>query len=80
MFSVRSNFNKCKKDSPFGNAGMMMDRHVYSVDADPVYDGPRQTLGGNLVDENFVPDDFFRLNGPLFGRDRFPDRLCRFGI
>lgn len=56
---VSANFNKGKKDSPFGNAGMMMDRHVYSVDADPVYDGPRQTLGGNLVDENFVPEDFF---------------------
>ena len=56
---VSSGFNKEKKDSPFGNAGMMMDRHVYSVDADPVYDGPRQTLGGNLVDENFVPEEFF---------------------
>ena len=56
---VSACFNKGKKDSPFGNAGMMMDRHVYSVDADPVYDGPRQTLGGNLVDENFVPEDFF---------------------
>ena len=56
---VSAEFNKGKKDSPFGNAGMMMDRHVYSVDADPVYDGPRQTLGGNLVDENFVPEDFF---------------------
>ena len=56
---VSVNFNKGKKDSPFGNAGMMMDRHVYSVDAEPVYDGPRQTLGGNLVDENFVPEDFF---------------------
>ena len=56
---VSANFNKGKKDSPFGNAGMMMDRHVYSVDADPVYDGPRQTLGGNLVDENFVPEEFF---------------------
>lgn len=56
---VSTNFNKGKKDSPFGNAGMMMDRHVYSVDAAPVYDGPRQTLGGNLVDENFVPEDFF---------------------
>ena len=56
---VSANFNKGKKDSPFGNAGMMMDRHIYSVDADPVYDGPRQTLGGNLVDENFVPEDFF---------------------
>ena len=56
---VSAEFNKGKKDSPFGNAGMMMDRHVYSVDAAPVYDGPRQTLGGNLVDENFVPEDFF---------------------
>lgn len=56
---VSDGFNKNKKDSPFGNAGMMMNRHVYSVDAEPVYDGPRQTLGGNLVDENFVPEDFF---------------------
>ncbi len=56
---ISANFNKGKKDSPFGNAGMMMDRHVYSVDANPVYDGPRQTLGGNLVDENFVPEEFF---------------------
>ncbi len=56
---VSANFNKSQKDSPFGNAGMMKDRHVYSVDADPIYDGPRQTLGGNLVDENLVPEDFF---------------------
>lgn len=56
---VSDSFNKGKKVSPFGNAGMMIDRHVYSLDADPVYDGPRQTLGGNLVDENLVPEDFF---------------------
>ena len=56
---VSASFNKDGKDSPFGNAGMMMNRHVYSVDAEPVYDGPRQTLGGNLVDENLVPEDFF---------------------
>ena len=56
---VSTEFNKGKKDSPFGNAGIMMNRHVYSVDAEPVYDGPRQTLGGNLVDENLVPEDFF---------------------
>jgi DNA (cytosine-5)-methyltransferase 1 len=56
---VSDRFNKGKKDSPFGNAGMMMDRHVYSVDADPVYDGPYQTLGGNLIDEKLVPEDFF---------------------
>ncbi len=56
---VSANFNKGKRLSPFGNAGMMKDRHVYSIDADPIYDGPRQTLGGNLVDENLVPEDFF---------------------
>ena len=56
---VSANFNKEKKDSPFGNAGVMKNRHVYSVDAEPVYDGPIQTLGNNLVDEDFVPEEFF---------------------
>ncbi len=56
---VSVEFNKSKKDSPFGNAGMMKDRHVYSVDADPVYDGTTQTLGDNLVNEDFVPENFF---------------------
>ena len=56
---VSAGFNKGKKDSPFGNAGVMKDRLVYSVDAEAVYDGPRQTLGGNLVDEDFVPEEFF---------------------
>jgi len=44
---------------------MMIDRHVYSVDAEPIYDGPRQTLGGNLVDENLVPEDFFITDDEL---------------
>ena len=56
---VSASFNKGKTVSPFGDAGIMVDRHVVSVDAIPVYDGPRQTLGSNLVDEEFVPDDFF---------------------
>lgn len=56
---VSVNFNKGKKESPFGNAGMMIDRHVYSFDAIPVYEGPTQTLGNVLVDEDFVPEEFF---------------------
>lgn len=56
---VSAKFNKGKKDSPFGNAGLMIDRHVYSVDAIPVYDGTTQMLGDILVDEDFVPDEFF---------------------
>lgn len=56
---VSADFNKGKKETPFGNVGMMMDRQVFSVDALPVYDGPMQTLGGNLVDEELVPEEFF---------------------
>lgn len=56
---VSAEFNKGKKESPFGNAGLMVDRKVYSVDAVPVYDGPFQTLGGNLVSEELVPEEFF---------------------
>ena len=62
---VSANFNKEKKYSPFGNAGLMKDRHVYSVDADPVYDGPIQTLGDNIVDEDFVPEEFFISDAEL---------------
>ena len=56
---VSDDFNKGKKESPFGNAGLMIDRHVYSVDAVPVFDGPIQTLGNILVDEDYVPEEFF---------------------
>ncbi len=56
---VSAGFNKGKKESPFGNAGLMMERNVYSVDALPIYDGPCQTLGGNLVNEELVPEEFF---------------------
>ncbi len=56
---VSDNFNKGRKDSPFGNAGIMKERHVYSVDAIPVYEGTIQTLGDNLVDEDFIPEEFF---------------------
>ena len=56
---LSATFNKGKKDSPFGCAGIMRDRHIYSVDAEPVYNGTKQTLGDNLVNEDFVPEEFF---------------------
>ena len=56
---VSDNFNKEGKASPFGNAGMMTHRQVFSVDATPVYTGTNQTLGDILVNESFVPEDFF---------------------
>ena len=56
---VSAGFNKGKKESPFCNAGVMKDRHVYTFNAEANYDGPRQTLGGNLIDEDLVPEEFF---------------------
>lgn len=56
---VSANFNKGEKDSPFNNAGIMIDRHVYSLDAESIYDGLQQTLGGILVNEESVPEEFF---------------------
>ena len=56
---VSDNFNKDKKDSPFGTAGIMIDRKILSVDSSFVYEGTTQTLGDILVDEEFVPEDFF---------------------
>lgn len=56
---VSSSFNKGKSISPFGDAGVMVDRKIVSVDAIPIYDGPCQTLGSNLVNEEFIPQEFF---------------------
>lgn len=65
---VSDNFNKSEKGnagSPFGDSGIMKERHVYSVDACPVYEGTRMTLGGNLVDENLIPEEFFISDNEL---------------
>lgn len=56
---VSDNFNKDKLTSPFGNAGIMSNRKVYSIDTTPDYQGTKMTLGDNLVDEAFVPEEFF---------------------
>lgn len=56
---VSDEFNKGLKNSPFNNAGIMQNRMVYSVDATPIYDGTRMTLGSILVNESFVPEEFF---------------------
>ena len=56
---VSDGFNKSGKNSPFGAAGIMSQRHVYSVDTEPIYEGPIMTLGSNLVDDEFVPEEFY---------------------
>lgn len=56
---VSDSFNKGKKDSPFGSAGIMVNRKILSVDSIFVYEGTSQTLGDILVDEEFVPEEFY---------------------
>lgn len=48
-----------KSTSPFKGAGVMQERKVWSMDVEPVYDGPRLTLADILVDEREVPEEYF---------------------
>ena len=58
--TVSDVFNKGKKDSPFEDAGIMINRQVYTIESTPTYNGEiKQTLGDILVDEAFVPEEFF---------------------
>lgn len=59
LSEVSDNFNKNGKISPFKNAGLMVNRSVYTIQSTPNYNGPFVTLGDILVPENEVPDDFF---------------------
>lgn len=56
---VSENFNKQGNDSPFGDAGIMKERHIYSVDSLALHEGTTMTLGGNIIDETMVPDEYF---------------------
>lgn len=58
-YTVSDNFNKGQKESPFGDAEIMRERHIFSVDTITAYEGTYMTLGGNLVDESLVPEELF---------------------
>ena len=58
---VSDSFNVGKKESPFGDAGIICRRRVYSVDTKPIYAYPFMTLGGNIVSEELVPQDFLSM-------------------
>ncbi len=59
LAEVSASFNKGKRLSPFKNAGVMTDRHVYTADMKPDYQGPGVTLGEVLVSESGVPAEFY---------------------
>lgn len=56
---VSESFNKGKKISPFKNAGLMVNRSVFTLQTTPNYNGPFVTLGDILVPETDVPEEFF---------------------
>ncbi len=62
LSEVSESFNKGKSTSPFKNAGVMIDRMVYTTQLTPNYNGPFVTLGDILVPETEVPEEFF-ING-----------------
>lgn len=62
LVGITDNFNKNPKISqlsPFGSAGVMDNRHVWTTDVEALYEGPVVTLGEILIPENEIEDDFF---------------------
>ena len=60
LLDISENFSKgCTAKSPFGDAGVMANRKVWSTDVDAVYDGPIMTLGDILLNEDEIPEEFF---------------------
>jgi len=62
LVEVTENFNKGTKStlpSPFGGAGFMANRHVWSTNITPSYNGPCITLGQIAIPEQKVPSEFF---------------------
>uniref|UniRef100_A0AB33J535 Cytosine-specific methyltransferase n=1 Tax=Prevotella sp. GTC17259 TaxID=3236795 RepID=A0AB33J535_9BACT len=56
---VSACFNEGKKNTPFGNAGIMCNRRVLTTDVTPIYEGTSITLGNILINDDFVPEEFF---------------------
>lgn len=62
LADITDNFNKSStgtNESPFENAGIMIDRKVWTFKTKPSFNGPRTVLGDILIPENEVPEEFF---------------------
>lgn len=60
VVEISDSFNTGKSaKSPFGNAGLLVDRNVYTCDVSPSYSGPVITLGEILIEEGSVPPEYF---------------------
>jgi len=65
LSEVSENFNRGKSFSPFKNAGIMMNRVVYTVQTVPDHKGPFVSLGDILISESDVSDDFFIVESDI---------------
>lgn len=63
--TVSYSFNKGKKNSPFENTGIMVDRKVTTLSTTANYEGVTLTLGQLLVAEADVPEEFFITSSDL---------------
>lgn len=54
-----NNIDYNAKRRPFANAGVMIDRQVYTASGNAQYKGKYQTLGDILLDDKEVPPEFF---------------------
>ncbi len=59
LSEVSESFNKGKSISPFKNAGLMVNRRVFTTQTSPLYSGPFVNLGDILVPDSEVPEGFF---------------------
>jgi DNA (cytosine-5)-methyltransferase 1 len=62
LLVVSEEFNLGGNDSPFENCGLMINGEFTTVKTKPYYNGPKQTLGSKLIDEQNVPEEFFISN------------------
>lgn len=59
LVEVSEMFNKGKSATPFLNSGIMVNREVWTSSVKADYDGPFVTLGDVMVDEKYVPEEFY---------------------
>lgn len=59
LAEISNNFNVSVKSTPFMNAGIMVDRHIYTTSTKAIYEGKRIVLGDIMQDDKNIPDIFY---------------------
>ena len=59
LVHVSETFGQEGTRSPFHNAGVVIDRAVWTRRVESAYEGPRQVLADVVIDESLVPPEFF---------------------